>query len=43
MTLEGPPMKATEKQKALKILEDQPEDSSYDEIIRERILARMIE
>ena len=31
------------KEQIAKILQDQPEDSSYDEILRELALARMIE
>lgn len=33
----------TAKQKILEIVQDQPEDSSYDEILRELAFARMIE
>ena len=33
----------TAKQKILDIVEEQPEDSSFDEILREIALARMIE
>ena len=40
---EDVPMAVTEKQKALRIIDEQPEDSSYEEIIRELIFARMIE
>ena len=36
-------MPVTEKQKALKIIEEQPEDSSYEELIRELVFARMVE
>lgn len=31
------------KHKMLKIIEDQPEDSSYDEILRELVFARSVE
>ncbi len=33
----------TAKQKMLQLVQDQPEDSSYDEIMRELAFARMIE
>jgi len=33
----------TAKQKILQLVQDQPEDSSYDEILRELAFARMIE
>ena len=33
----------TAKQKVLELVHDQPEDSSYDEILRELAFARMIE
>ncbi len=33
----------TAKQKMLQLVQDQPEDSSYDEILRELAFARMIE
>jgi predicted transcriptional regulator len=33
----------TAKQKILQLVQDQPEDSSYDEIMRELAFARMIE
>ena len=33
----------TAKQKILEVVQDQPEDSSYDEILRELAFARMIE
>lgn len=33
----------TAKQKMLELIQDQPEDSSYDEILRELAFARMIE
>jgi len=33
----------TGKEKILKILEQQPEDSSYDELVREIKFARMVE
>jgi predicted transcriptional regulator len=33
----------TAKQKVLDLVHDQPEDSSYDEILRELAFARMIE
>ncbi len=31
------------KQRMVQIIEDQPEDSSFDEILRELVFARMIE
>jgi predicted transcriptional regulator len=34
---------ASAKEQMTKIVQDQPEDSSYDEILRELALARMIE
>ncbi|MDQ3829222.1 MAG: hypothetical protein M3361_07915 [Candidatus Tectomicrobia bacterium] len=34
---------ASAKEQITKIVQDQPEDSSYDEILRELALARMIE
>jgi hypothetical protein len=34
---------ASAKEQMTKIIQDQPEDSSYDEILRELALARMIE
>ena len=43
MLLEDARMGVTEKQKALRIIEEQPEDTSYEEIIRELVFARMIE
>lgn len=33
----------TAKQKMLQLVHDQPEDSSYDEILRELAFARMVE
>lgn len=33
----------TAKEQMLKIVEDQPDDSSYDEILRELAFARMVE
>jgi len=33
----------TAKQKILQLVQDQPEDSSYDEILRELAFARMVE
>jgi len=33
----------TAKQKMIQLVQDQPEDSSYDEIMRELAFARMIE
>ena len=34
---------ASAREQALKIIEEQPEDSSYEDIIRELIFARMVE
>ncbi|MFL6196340.1 MAG: hypothetical protein ACJ75H_19320 [Thermoanaerobaculia bacterium] len=33
----------TDKQRVLQIIRDQPEDSSYDEILRELAFGRMVE
>ena len=36
-------MAKTAKERMLEVLEEQPEDSSYDELLRELAFARMIE
>lgn len=36
-------MKTTAKEQILRIIEEQPEDSSYEEIFRELAFARMVE
>jgi predicted transcriptional regulator len=35
--------KATPREQSLRIVQEQPEDSSYDEIIKELAFARMVE
>lgn len=37
------PEKTTAKQKILEIVEEQPDDSSYEEILQELALVRMVE
>lgn len=37
------PTKGTAKEEMLRLLQDQPDDSSYDELLRELSFARMIE
>ncbi len=37
------PTKNTAKDEMLRLLQEQPDDSSYDELLRELVFARMIE
>lgn len=37
------PTKSTAKEEMLRLLQEQPDDSSYDELLRELAFARMIE